>query len=75
MERIFVDKNSLVKKISDICGEGKIELCIIPQQNDCGKANPAFLHIGFLHDDGTYEDLESIDAVSYKREFVIMESA
>ena len=75
MERIFVDKNSLVKKIATIRGEGKIELCIIPQQNDCGKINPAFLHIGFLHSDGTYEDLESIDSVSYERKFVIMESA
>lgn len=75
MERIFVDKNSLAEKIADIEGEGNIELCIIPPQNDCGKTNPAFLHVGFLHNDGTYEDLESIDAVTYKREFVIMESA
>lgn len=75
MERIFVDKDSLMKKIANICGKGKMELSIIPQQDDCGNVNPAFLHIGFLHDDGTYEDLESIDALSYKRDFVILESA
>ena len=75
MDRIFVDKDLLLKTITGIKGEGRLELCIIPQQSDCGKVNPAFLHVGFQHDDGTYEDLESIDTSSYKREFVIMESA
>ena len=58
--RILVARNELEEKLTQ-AGKGKlIEFCIVPPQLDAGKLNPAFLHIGTVHNDGTYEDLEGI---------------
>lgn len=57
---ILVPKWELEKRLTQ-AGNGKlIELCIVPPQFDSGSFRPAILHIGTVHSDGTYEDLESI---------------
>lgn len=58
--KILVNRSELEKKLA-LAKTGKlIEFCIVPSQVDSGKFNPAFLHIGTVHTDGTYEDLESV---------------
>lgn len=58
--KILVDRIELEKRLMQ-AGQGKlIEFYIVPSQFDCGKLNPALLHIGAVHKDGSYEDLESI---------------
>lgn len=57
---IIVDKNELEKRLMRAEKGKLIEFCIIPPQFDDGMLNPALLHIGVLHSDGSYEDLESI---------------
>ena len=59
--KILVDKIELEKKLA-LAKNGKlIELCIVPAETDSGSSNPAFLHIGAIHNNGFYEDLESVD--------------
>ena len=58
--RILVARNELEKKLMQAKNGKWIEFCIVPSQLDAGKLNPALLHIGTVHNDGTYEDLESI---------------
>ena len=63
MKKIIIDKKILEKKLAQ-AGKGDanlIELCIILSQADSGNFSPSFLHIGVIHKDGAYEDLESID--------------
>ena len=59
--KILISRNELEKKLAQGSGGQLIELCIVPQQSDSGCLSPAFLHVGSIHTDGTYEDLESID--------------
>lgn len=58
--RILVTKNDLEEKLLRAKNGKLIEFCIVPSQLDAGRLNPALLHIGAIHNDGTYEDLESI---------------
>lgn len=58
--RILVTKNDLEERLLRAKNGKWIEFCIVPSQLDEGKLNPAVLHIGTIHNDGTYEDLESI---------------
>lgn len=58
--KILVDKIELEKKLAQANGK-LIELRIVPAQEDSDSYNPAFLHIGAIHNNGFYEDLESID--------------
>ena len=63
MKKIIIDKKTLEKRLAQ-AGKGEadlIELCIILSQSDSDNFSPSFLHIGVIHKDGTYEDLESID--------------
>ena len=58
--KILVPKSELEERLIQ-AGNGKlIEFCIVPSQFDSGNFSPAILHIGAVHNDGTYEDLESI---------------
>jgi len=63
MKKIIIDKKILEKKLAQVGKEEAdlMELCIILSQIDSGNFNPSFLHIGAIHKDGTYVDLESID--------------
>ncbi len=63
--RILVDKRELEKKLEQAKKGNLIEFCIVPSQMDSGRFHPAFLHIGTVHMDGTYEDLESVS--EYRR--------
>ncbi len=58
--KILVDKIELQKRLMQSPQGRLIEFCIVPAQFDSGKFNPALLHIGSVHIDGSYEDLESI---------------
>lgn len=58
--RILVARNELEEKLTQAKKGKLIEFCIVPSQFDAGKLNPAFLHIGTVHNDGTYEDLDGI---------------
>lgn len=58
--KILVPRQELEKKLT-LAEKGKlIEFNIVPSQFDSGSLNPAILHIGAIHKDGTYQDLESI---------------
>lgn len=57
---IIVDRNELEKRLMRAGKGSLIELCIIPPQFDDGRLSPGLLHIGALHSDGSYDDLESI---------------
>ena len=59
--RIMVTKEELERKLTQVSHNDLIELCIVPAQKDGAEYNPAFLHLGFIHN-GQYYDLESIDA-------------
>lgn len=59
--RILVTKEELDRKLTQVSHNDVIELCIVPAQKDGAEYNPAFLHLGFIHN-GQYYDLESIDA-------------
>ena len=59
--RIIVDKKSLEQRLSRARKGDLIELRIVPPEDDCGNASPAFLHIAAIHNKNDYEDLESID--------------
>ena len=63
MKKIIIDKKMLEKKLAQVGKDeaNLIELCIILSQTDSGNFNPSFLHIGAIHKDGTYVDLESIE--------------
>ncbi len=58
--KILVPKNEVEKKLLQARNGNLIEFCIVPSQFDSGNFSPAFLHLGAVHNDGTYEDLESI---------------
>ena len=58
--KILVDRTELEKRLMQAGRGNLIEFCIVPSQFDCGRLNPALLHIGAVHKDGSYEDLESI---------------
>lgn len=58
--KILVDRIELQKRLMQAKNGKLIEFCIVPSQFDCGSLNPALLHIGTVHKDGSYEDLESI---------------
>lgn len=58
--KILVPRKELEKKLMQAKSGKLIEFCIVPSQLDSGRLNPAFLHIGTVHNDGTYEDLEGI---------------
>lgn len=58
--KILVPKSEVEKKLLQVQNGKLIEFCIVPSQLDSGYFSPAILHIGAVHNDGTYEDLESI---------------
>lgn len=72
MQRIFVDKKQLEKKVAEMRNgsSGFVEVCIIPGQTDGGIFSPAFLHLGFVSPDGTYEDHEGIDECAVAGQFI-----
>lgn len=57
----MVTKQELEHKLTQAGNNDFVELCIVPAQKDGTQYNPAFLHLGFIHN-GQYYDLESIDA-------------
>ena len=63
MQKIVIDKNQLARKLSEIKGTGRVmvELSIVPGEKDDGIFSPAFLHVGCIGPEGTYEDHESVD--------------
>ncbi|CAB1243334.1 conserved protein of unknown function [Ruminococcaceae bacterium BL-6] len=61
MEKIVIEKKLLERKLAQSEQGRFIELCIVPAQTDCGENNPAFLHIASIHNNGFYEDMETID--------------
>lgn len=67
--QIVIDQKLLEKKISS--GNFQfIELCIVPSENDSGAYHPAFLHLGGIRPDNTYEDLEGVDECAVANQFV-----
>lgn len=61
MVKIIVDKKLLEEKLAQVKDGDLVELAFVPSQNDQGDYSPAFLHLAAIHNEGIYEDLESID--------------
>lgn len=59
--KIIVDKKKLWEKISRVQDGDLIELAFVSAQDDRGNHAPAFLHLAAIHNNGIYEDLESVD--------------
>jgi hypothetical protein len=72
MQKIIVDKNLLSQKLEEMQNGDStlIELCIVPGEIDDEAVNPAFLHFGFIRQNGTYEDHESIDECALTGQFM-----
>lgn len=60
---ILLDKKELEQLLNQNRTSKWIELSIVPAQTEKGQENPTFLHIGAIHANGTYEDLEGIDEI------------